>query len=226
MSDSRSRQSLAVLRQRRAGRVRASHCVAARPALPPTKSIACEMSSALRVFVPRRSIAATKSETPSVSRLLVVAARLHGDAEADDGQLLARDDDDLQSVLEREALDRRQRQLRGLGRRGRADEIRAPGPEVGVRVGLGRGAGGSRTGPRRSPGRRAAWAGSPAPTRNPTTDSSTDAAQRGSFISCLPPGPVPRPEPGAGPAPAAPASPASGSRRSGTSSPPAARRRR
>ena len=68
MSDSRSRQSLASFDSAEHVVVVPS-LVACASSVPPTKSIAREMSSALRVLVPRRSIAATKSETPSVSRV-------------------------------------------------------------------------------------------------------------------------------------------------------------
>ena len=67
---------------------------------PPTKSMAREMSSALRVLVPFSSLAQHRRHEVRHAQgvaILVVAARLHGEAEADDRQLLARDDDDLRA---------------------------------------------------------------------------------------------------------------------------------
>ena len=101
MSDSRSRHSW----RPSTARSRPPLCPRWSPARPGRRRrsrCAREMSSALRVLVPARSIAATKSDTPRVSRVLVVAARLHGDAEADDRQLLARHHDHLEAVLQRE----------------------------------------------------------------------------------------------------------------------------
>ena len=64
MSDSRSRHSLASFDSDEQPAFVASFEACA-SSEPPTKSIAFEMSSALRVLVPRRSIDATKSDTPS-----------------------------------------------------------------------------------------------------------------------------------------------------------------
>ncbi len=60
---------------------------------------------------------------------LVVAARSHGQPEADHRQLLARHDDHLHPVRQREAIDLGERQRFGLGRRRSGDEVGAPGPE-------------------------------------------------------------------------------------------------
>ena len=139
MSDSRSRQSLASFDS-------AEH-VAVVPSLVALRiqRAADEVDRARDVVGAARLGAAAKhrrDEVGDAERIarLVVAARLHGDAEAGDRQLLAGNQDDVEAVLQREPLDGRQRQLGRLGRRRRADEVEASRPVLRARLRLARGA--------------------------------------------------------------------------------------
>ena len=133
MSASRSRQSLASFDSAVHPALVLSF-VACASSVPPTKSIALrDVVGAARL---RPAAEHRRDEVGDAERVavLVVAARLHGDAEADDRQLLARHHDDLQPVLQREALDRRQRQLGRLGRRAARGSDPCARPRIGVRA--------------------------------------------------------------------------------------------